>query len=372
MPTIFTGWFQGILPENKGGTGVTTGLTLIHTDALVGTIPASMIVGPLLVTSSGSGVTAISLPVSIDNGGTGVTGSNWVAGDVTVNSVNGIQILSGTGTLNMNGGFLAGALNKELSWFNSLGFTGTDGNLFNFPSGSDQVVVLGATQTLTAKTLSAPIFTGNATSVNFSISGTLKDSTGSVGGLGNSLISLVTGTLWRNIDTHPFYVAVSTISFNSTASAVSLLSAGSPNSSVVGPANSFGVGSGFRIYGAGLLSCTISPPSGVTITLKLGSITIAQIVTPIAQVNNPEEWRMEFLIVCRSTGTNGSVSVSGEFRQQTSTSARPFITSFTPAVTSGINTTTTQTISLTAAWSASDPLNVFECDQLMMFPIPAP
>lgn len=49
---------------------------------------------------------------------------------------------------------------KALTVSNTLTFTGTDGTSFAFPSTSDTVVSLGATQTLTNKSLTAPAITG--------------------------------------------------------------------------------------------------------------------------------------------------------------------------------------------------------------------
>lgn len=61
-----------------------------------------------------------------------------------------------TVTAPATGSTLTIADGKTLTASNSLTFTGTDGNSFAFPSGSDTVVTLGATQTLAAKTLTTP------------------------------------------------------------------------------------------------------------------------------------------------------------------------------------------------------------------------
>lgn len=76
-------------------------------------------------------------------------------GVATATSINGLAITSSTGTLTI-------ANAKTLTFNNTLTFTGTDGNSFAFPSGSDTVVVLAATQTLSGKTVASGIFTGTS------------------------------------------------------------------------------------------------------------------------------------------------------------------------------------------------------------------
>lgn len=55
------------------------------------------------------------------------------------------------------------ANNKTLTANNSLTLAGTDGTTMTFPGTSDTVVTLGATQTLTGKTLTTPIITNSTT-----------------------------------------------------------------------------------------------------------------------------------------------------------------------------------------------------------------
>lgn len=74
-------------------------------------------------------------------------------GAATATSINGLTITSSTGTLTI-------ANLKTLTASNTLTFTGTDGTSFAFPGSSDTVVTLGATQTLTSKTLTAPTING--------------------------------------------------------------------------------------------------------------------------------------------------------------------------------------------------------------------
>jgi len=72
-----------------------------------------------------------------------------VASATTINKV--------TITAPATGSTLTIADGKTLTVSNSLTLAGTDGNTMTFPSGSDTVVTLGATQTLTSKTLTSPV-----------------------------------------------------------------------------------------------------------------------------------------------------------------------------------------------------------------------
>ncbi|MEK7327566.1 MAG: tail fiber protein, partial [Chloroflexota bacterium] len=67
--------------------------------------------------------------------------------------VAGLTVTNTTGTLTIANG-------KTLTANNSLAFSGTDSTTFTFPSSSDTVVTLAATQTLTNKTLTSPTIQG--------------------------------------------------------------------------------------------------------------------------------------------------------------------------------------------------------------------
>lgn len=88
-----------------------------------------------------------------------------ILGDATATSINKLAITAPatSATLTIANGktltasnsiTIAGTDGKTITVGNSLGFTGTDGTTFAFPGTSDTVVTLGATQTLTGKTIS--------------------------------------------------------------------------------------------------------------------------------------------------------------------------------------------------------------------------
>ncbi len=74
---------------------------------------------------------------------------------------------------------------KTLAVTNSLTLTGTDGTVMTFPTATDTVVGLAATQTLTNKTLTAPTMTapvlGVASGTSLAVSGLLKSSSPTAG-----------------------------------------------------------------------------------------------------------------------------------------------------------------------------------------------
>jgi len=109
--------------------------------------------------TNGSGAVVLTTSPSL------VTPSLGVASATSLNKV--------TITAPATGATLTIANGKTLTASNSLAFTGTDSTSFAFPGSSDTVVTLGATQTLTAKTLTSPTISGG-TIDNTVVGGTTK------------------------------------------------------------------------------------------------------------------------------------------------------------------------------------------------------
>jgi hypothetical protein len=122
---------------NSGGTALTTqnGVAVANLTGL-GTGVATALAAT--VTGSG-GIVLASSPTLIAP----------VLGAATATSINGLTITSSTGTLTIAAG-------KVLTISNTLTLAGDDGTTMTFPGTSDTVVTLGASQTLTNKTLTAP------------------------------------------------------------------------------------------------------------------------------------------------------------------------------------------------------------------------
>jgi hypothetical protein len=105
-------------------------------------------------------------------------------GAATATSINKMAI-----TAPATSSTLAVADGKTFTVSNSLTFTGTDGNSFAFPSGSDTVDTISATQTLSNKTLVAPALGTPASGVMTNVTGT---ATGLTSGITNALASATT------------------------------------------------------------------------------------------------------------------------------------------------------------------------------------
>lgn len=113
------------------------------------------------------------IPLPVLQGGTGTTTSTGsgntvlsasptlttpTIGAATATTINGLTLTSSTGTLTIANG-------KTHAVNNSITLAGTDSTTMTFPSSSDTVVTLGATQTLTNKTLTTPTIVENANPV---------------------------------------------------------------------------------------------------------------------------------------------------------------------------------------------------------------
>lgn len=96
-----------------------------------------------------------------------------ILGIATATTINKVTL-----TAPAAGSTLTIADGKTLTVSNSLTFTGTDTNSFAFPSGSDTVVTLGATQTLTAKTLTTPLIASLSGGSGAASTLTLQSTTG--------------------------------------------------------------------------------------------------------------------------------------------------------------------------------------------------
>lgn len=181
-----------IFQVQQGGTGVGTLSGIVQGN---GTSPFTA----LSTTGSGS--------VVLNNSPSLVTPT---IGAATATSINGLTISTSTGTLTVANG-------KTLTANNSLAFTGTDGTTFTFPGSSDTVVTLGATQTLTNKTLttpsiSSPVITGGLIDAS-SAASTLKLKSNTAAAL-----QITDGTnAYQTIDTRTTNSGSSAFTFTQTA-----------------------------------------------------------------------------------------------------------------------------------------------------------
>jgi len=165
----------------------TTGLT--PNSATTGAI---VVAGTLAIANGGTGITSFGTGVATALG-TNVNGSGAIA--LTTNAVfvtptlgvaSATTINKVTLTAPATGSTLTILDGKTLTINNTMTLAaGADGQTWTFPSTSDTVVTLGATQTLTAKTLTTPILNGTPTGTGVATAATantlvLRDSSGNI------------------------------------------------------------------------------------------------------------------------------------------------------------------------------------------------
>jgi len=119
---------------------------------------------------NGTGITAVTGSGSVVLA-TSPTLVTPTLGAATATSINGNTFTSGTYTL-------TGTAGKTLDFTNTLTLSGTDSTTMTFPSSSDTVVTLAATQALTNKTYNGNTFTAGTGTLTIAAGKTLTDTSG--------------------------------------------------------------------------------------------------------------------------------------------------------------------------------------------------
>jgi len=160
-PTISPFTTAGILTNNASG--VTASLTGAANMSTLGPLLGSSWTNSTGYYLAGNGSwQVLSAGGNVSNSGTPSSGQIgvWVSSTT-------IQGLGGFTSNTIGFGVSGGTTSKTLTVNNSLALSGTDGTTMTFPSATDTVVTLGATQTLTNKTFTAPALgVATATSIN--------------------------------------------------------------------------------------------------------------------------------------------------------------------------------------------------------------
>lgn len=153
------------------------------TDTLIGKTTTDTLTNKTLTAPAINGIittTGLTLPSFTANGTINGSGSPAIS---NFGSVNGLSFSANSTGFSIAGG----TTSKTLTLNNSLTLAGTDATTMTFPSTSDTLVGLNATQTLVNKTLTAPTFNGTVTTTGltlpaFTASGTI-DQSGSSGSI---------------------------------------------------------------------------------------------------------------------------------------------------------------------------------------------
>ena len=119
------------------------------------------------------------------------------------------------------------------------------------------------------------------------------------------------------------------------------------------PANVFTVGKTLRLTWRGILSDTGTPT--LRIRVKIGSTTIGDTgALALAGVITNEEWSVNYIMTCRTTGVTGTIFGQGDFNFDNAASEG--LTFGMPSTTTTtIDTTIPQLLSITAEWGTADP-----------------
>ena len=128
--------------------------------------------------------------------------------------------------------------------------------------------------------------------------------------------------------------------------------------------NGFTVGKTYRVSGAGVFSNTGTPT--LDIKVKLGSTAILDTgaITTVTTASN-REFYFQGLITVTVLGSSGAVNAQGLFHETATTGAgKVYPMANAAAVT--VNTTTNQTLSVTAQWGASSASNTITLTNLVL------
>ena len=134
------------------------------------------------------------------------------------------------------------------------------------------------------------------------------------------------------------------------------------------PANDCFPGRIYRVTARGVYGTTTTAPT-LLIKLKTGSTLLAQTgagtaLTTTANMTNMQ-WQLRADVVCSTAGAAGTVEAQGLFERATSTTANaPWSMVNTAAIT--YNTTTAQTLQISAKWNTAKAANTITLRQLIV------
>jgi hypothetical protein len=135
---------------------------------------------------------------------------------------------------------------------------------------------------------------------------------------------------------------------------------GSVVGSSVLAANALAVGRTLRIQAWGIVSDTGTPT--LTVKVKLGSTVILTTgAITLASGISDKLWRLEAIITCRSVGGSGTVFGQGQFNYNNG-----LFTDIVNTATTTVDTTSSQTIDVTATWSAASSSNTISCTNAVL------
>jgi acyl-coenzyme A thioesterase PaaI-like protein len=161
--------------------------------------------------------------------------------------------------------------------------------------------------------------------------------------------------------TGTLFVQTADATIASSAAETTLTAAGV--GSLTLPANFFRTGKTIRVRARGYVSDTGTPTFRVKI--KLGS-TIVLDTTAIAFAGTiaNDQWFVEGIITCRTTGASGTVMGQGSYSAETNVNSNR--AAMTNTATTTIDTTASQAVDVTWQWGTSSASNTITCSNLLL------
>jgi hypothetical protein len=131
--------------------------------------------------------------------------------------------------------------------------------------------------------------------------------------------------------------------------------------SLVLPANFFKAGRSLHIYGKGIHSS--SGGGTLTLKIKLGS-TVILTTGAIASGNDTDaQFDIDALLTCRTMGASGTVAAAGHYEEDGGSPSTFEMVNLSPVT---LNTTISQTLSITAQWSTASVNKVLSLQTLFI------
>ena len=160
---------------------------------------------------------------------------------------------------------------------------------------------------------------------------------------------------------HPeaiLFVQTNTVTVANTTSETTL--SGSGVGSLVLPANFLITGRSLRVRGFGYHSSTGNPT--ITLKFKLGSIVVGTITGTSGNGSN-DGFEFDGILTCRTTGASGTVFVQGRYEELQNSGLRE---GGGNTSTTTIDTTASQTVSITAQWGTANAGNTISLTNFIL------
>ena len=125
--------------------------------------------------------------------------------------------------------------------------------------------------------------------------------------------------------------------------------------SLVLPANFFIAGRTIKLVGAGYHSNNNSDT--LRIRVKFGSTAILDTGAQASGASSNDGFQLAAFITCRTTGASGTIMAQGEYKEYTGTPSSHDTYQLVNTSTTTIDTTASQTISVTAQWAVASASN---------------